>query len=73
MADQPIFEEVMSSQVEVLEAERRLHKLEAELGEAPTPQQLAAAGRARDAYEVLGGLSLIHICSSPILRKRARS
>ena len=45
MADQPIFEEVMSSQVEVLEAERRLHKLEAELGEAPTPQQLAAAGR----------------------------
>ena len=58
MADQPIFEEVMSSQVEVLEAERRLHKLEAELGEAPTPQQLAAAGRARDAYEVLGGYTI---------------
>ena len=33
MADSPIFEEVMSSQVEVVEAERRLHKLEAELGE----------------------------------------
>lgn len=58
MADQPIFEEVMSSQVEVLEAERRLHKLEAELGESPTPQQLAAAGRARDAYEVLGGYTI---------------
>ena len=58
MADQPIFEEVMSSQVEVLEAERRLHKLEAELGENPTPQQLAAAGRARDAYEVLGGYTI---------------
>ena len=58
MADQPIFEEVMSSQVEVLEAERRLHKLEAELGEAPTPQQLAAAGRVRDAYEVLGGYTI---------------
>lgn len=58
MADQPIFEEVMSSQVEVLEAERRLHKLEEELGEAPTPQQLAAAGRARDAYEVLGGYTI---------------
>ena len=58
MADQPIFEEVMSSQVEVLEAERRLHKLEAERGEAPTPQQLAAAGRARDAYEVLGGYTI---------------
>lgn len=58
MVDQPIFEEVMSSQVEVLEAERRLHKLEAELGEDPTPQQLAAAGRARDAYEVLGGYTI---------------
>ena len=58
MCDQPIFEEVMSSQVEVLEAERRLHKLEAELGENPTPQQLAAAGRARDAYEVLGGYTI---------------
>ena len=50
MAEQPIFEEVMSSQVEVLEAERRLYKLERELGESPTEQQLAAAGRARDAY-----------------------
>ena len=58
MADQPIFEEVMSSQVEVLEAERRLYKLEQELGEDPTEQQLAAAGRARDAYEVLGGYTI---------------
>ena len=58
MADQPIFEEVMSSQVEVLEAERRLYKLEHELGEDPTEQQLAAAGRARDAYEVLGGYTI---------------
>ncbi len=49
MEDRSIFEEVMSSQVEVLEAERRLHKLEAELGDNPTDQQLAAAGRARDA------------------------
>lgn len=55
---QPIFEEVMSSQVEVLEAERHLHKLEHELGENPTEQQLAAAGRARDAYEVLGGYTI---------------
>ncbi len=58
MDEQPIFDEVMASQVEVLEAERRLHKLEAELGENPTPQQLAAAGRARDAYEVLGGYTI---------------
>ena len=44
MADQPIFEEVMSSQVEVLEAERRLHKLEAELGEAPSRSSLPPPG-----------------------------
>ncbi len=58
MPDRAIFEEVMSSQVEVLEAEQRLHKLEAELGDDPTEQQLAAAGRARDAYEVLGGYTI---------------
>ncbi|WP_165172650.1 ABC-F family ATP-binding cassette domain-containing protein [Adlercreutzia sp. ZJ242] len=58
MGVQPIFDEVMSSQVEVLEAERRLHKLESELGESPTPQQLAAAGRARDAFEMLGGYTI---------------
>ncbi len=58
MGENPIFEEVMSSQVEVLEAERRLHKLEAELGESPTEAQLAAAGRARDAFEMLGGYTI---------------
>ncbi len=55
MEDRAIFEEVMASQVEVLEAERHLFKLEEELGENPTEQQLAAVGRARDAYELLGG------------------
>ncbi|QKF07888.1 ABC-F family ATP-binding cassette domain-containing protein [Berryella wangjianweii] len=58
MADRPLFEEVMSSQVEILEAERRLARLEAELGESPTQQQLDAAGRARDAYENLGGYTI---------------
>ncbi len=58
MGENPIFEEVMSSQVEVLEVERRLHKLEAELGESPTEAQLAAAGRARDAFEMLGGYTI---------------
>ena len=58
MGDNPILEEVLSSQVEVLEAERRLHTLEAQLGANPTEQQLAAAGRARDAYEMLGGYQL---------------
>ena len=56
MGDLPVFEEVISSQTEVLEAEQRLHKLEAELGANPTEAQLAAVGRARDAYEMLGEL-----------------
>ena len=43
MGDLPVFDEVMSSQVEVLEAEQRLHRLEAQLGENPTEAQLAAA------------------------------
>ena len=42
MGDLPVFEEVISSQTEVLEAEQRLHKLEAELGANPTEAQLAA-------------------------------
>ena len=58
MGDNPIFEEVLSSQTEVLDAERRLRKLETELGANPTEKQLAAAGRARDEYEALGGYSI---------------
>jgi ATP-binding cassette subfamily F protein 3 len=58
MEDRPVFEEVISSQVEVLQAERRLRALERELGESPTQAQLDAAGRARDAYEMLGGYTL---------------
>ena len=58
MGERPIFEEVMSSQTEVLEAERRLYELEQGLGENPTERQLAAAGRARDAYEALGGYTI---------------
>lgn len=55
MPDRPIFDEVMASQVEVLEAEQRLRKLESELGENPSERELAAAGRARDTFERLGG------------------
>ena len=58
MEDRPIFDEVISSQVEVLEAEKRLHELEAALGENSTPEQLAACGRARDAFEMMGGYTL---------------
>ena len=55
MGDNPIFEEVLSAQVEILNAERRLKHLEEQLGANPTESQLAAAGRARDEYELLGG------------------
>ena len=55
MGDNPIFEEVLSSQTEVLAAERRMRELEAALGKNPTDDQLAAYGKARDAYEALGG------------------
>ena len=58
MPVRPIFEEVLSSQLEVLAAEQRLHELEANLGEHPSQQQLDACGRARDAYELLGGYTL---------------
>ena len=37
MEDRPIFDEVISSQVEVLEAEKRLHELEVALGKIPHP------------------------------------
>ncbi|MEG2863814.1 MAG: ABC-F family ATP-binding cassette domain-containing protein [Eggerthellaceae bacterium] len=58
MEERSIFEEVISSQIEVLEAEVRLRRLESTLGEDPTEAQLSACGRARDAYETLGGYTL---------------
>ena len=58
MEDRSIFEEVISSQSEVLEAERRLQQLEESLGANPTPDVLKACGRARDIYESLGGYVL---------------
>ena len=58
MEDRPVFEEVISSQSEILEAERRLMQLEESLGEDPSSEKLAACGRARDAYEAMGGYVL---------------
>lgn len=58
MAERPILEEVLAAQKEVLEAEQRLHALEAALSASATESQLAAVGRARDAYEALGGYTL---------------
>ena len=58
MEDRSIFDEVISSQQEILEAEQRLHELEASLNENSTPEKLAACGRARERYEALGGYRL---------------
>ncbi len=58
MGSAPVFEEVMSSQTEILEAERTLVSLEQSLGSNPTETELATLGKARDRYEMLGGYSL---------------
>lgn len=58
MDNRPLFEEVISSQEDVLAAEQTLRELEQALGPNPTQQQLAACGRARDTYEALGGYTL---------------
>ena len=58
MEDRSIFDEVISSQEEILEAEQRLHELEASLNENSTPEKLDACGRARERYEALGGYRL---------------
>ena len=58
MGERPIFEEVINSQEEILQAAKRLRELEHSLGANPTEQQLAQAGRARDAYENMGGYQL---------------
>ena len=58
MEDRSIFDEVISSQQEILKAEQRLHELEASLNENSTPEKLAACGRARERYEALGGYRL---------------
>lgn len=58
MGDAPLFEEVISSQEEILDAERKMSSLEQELGQDPTDAQLAQLGRLRDAYEMMGGYTL---------------
>ena len=58
MPDRAIFEEVMSSQTEILAAEQRLRELEANLGDDPSERELAQVGRLRDAYEMMGGYTI---------------
>lgn len=58
MGDRSIFDEVMSSQSEVVEQEKRMLELEASLGSNPSESKLAAYGKARDLYESMGGYSL---------------
>lgn len=58
MEERPLFDEVLSSQSEILQAEMRLRAAENALGDNPTDSLLAAAGRARDTYETLGGYTI---------------
>lgn len=58
MRDCPVFDEVLSAQKEVMEAEKRLMKLEAALAHDASEQALLQAGQARDAYERLGGYTI---------------
>lgn len=58
MGERPIFEEVISSQVEILRLEQKLTALEEGLGSSPSTEELAALGRLRDEYEMLGGYQL---------------
>ena len=58
MADAPVFDEVMRSHTEIVAAAARLRELENNLGDSPTQAQLASLGRARDAYEMMGGYQL---------------
>ncbi len=58
MQDNPVFEEVLSAQSEVVRMEQKLKELEENLGTHPTPEQLKEAGAARDAYEMMGGYTL---------------
>ena len=55
MGDNPIFEEVLSAQHEVVRQEQRLRELEAALGEDSSEAALAAYGKASDMYEAMGG------------------
>lgn len=58
MGENTIFEEVLSAQSEILNQEKRMRQLEVSLGANPTQAQLDAYGRARDAYEAMGGYAL---------------
>ncbi len=58
MGDRPIFDEVMDAQSEVVEQEKRMLALEAEISSNPSEEKLAAYGKARDLYESMGGYSL---------------
>ncbi|MGI6591489.1 MAG: ABC-F family ATP-binding cassette domain-containing protein [Eggerthellaceae bacterium] len=58
MGQGQIFDEVMKSHTEIMEASRKLHDLEDNLGSDPSPEMLKQLGRTRDAYEMMGGYQL---------------
>ncbi len=58
MGENPVLEEVLSSQEEVLALEQRMHELEHALGTDPTEAEMKAVGAAREAFELAGGYEL---------------
>jgi ATP-binding cassette subfamily F protein 3 len=58
MEGRSVFDEVMSSQAEVLAAEQRMRNLEQKLGDNPTDADLDAYARAHETFERLGGYTL---------------
>lgn len=58
MDDRAILEEVLASQSEILEAEKRLAKLESMLSQESSQEEIDAVGKARETYELLGGYTL---------------
>ena len=58
MGEGPVFDEVMKSHTEIVQAGEKLRELENSLGSNPTEEQLRALGRTRDAYEMMGGYQL---------------
>lgn len=58
MGEGPIFDEVMKSHTEIVQAGEKLRELESSLGSNPTEERLRALGRTRDAYEMMGGYQL---------------
>ncbi|MDO4842073.1 MAG: ATP-binding cassette domain-containing protein [Phoenicibacter congonensis] len=58
MEDNPIFEEVISAQKDLMALEQELHELEHQVSETNDPALLKRLGEVRERYEIAGGYTL---------------